>query len=215
MKISDFFAGTFLFRGIKEDTIEKLLSGAVKKRRFERGELIYSANSYENMLGFVLSGECEITSNNSRVPLNTLRSGESFGITAIFSAETEFPTNIYSRRTSEIFFIEKESLFHMMDECPEISKNIINFLVGRITFLNKKITTFSSENVESKLASYLLVKLNTLGECFELNLSHTAEEINAGRASLYRALTTLESEGVITRSGKKIVINNSKGLERK
>lgn len=215
MNLPEFFKDTFLFSGIESKTISSLVSGAVIEKHFERSELIYSREKYENMVGFVASGECEVTSPNSRVPLNTLKPPSSFGITAIFSSEHDFPTNIYAKRSCTLLFIEKSELLKMMELCPRISKNIISFLVGRIQFLNSKIATFSSENVECKLSSYLLGKYRTLGEEFEINLSHAAEEINAGRASLYRALAALECNGTITRSGKKIVINNPMGLERK
>lgn len=215
MKFESFFKDTFLFSGMNEEKIASLLENRVVKRTFSRGELIYSPVHHENMLGFVFSGECEVTSQNSRVPLNTLTPPESFGIIAIFSESADFPTNIYAKRTSDILFIKKEDLFLMMDKCPEISKNIINFLIGRIGFLNKKIKTFSSENVESKLASYLLAKYHTFGKSFDINLSYTAEEINAGRASLYRALSQLEGEKTITRNGRTITVNNPMDLERK
>ena len=215
MNLSEFFKDTFLFSGIEIETITELISGSVIEKHFKRGELIYSCECYENMVGFVESGECEVNSQNSRVPLNTLKPPASFGITSVFTTRSDFPTNIYAKHNSTVLFIDKNDLFKMMQLCPKISKNIISFLVERIEFLNTKISTFSSENVESKLSHYLLCKYRIFGEEFEINLSHAAEEINAGRASLYRALSSLECDGLISRDGKKIVVNNPKGLERK
>ena len=214
MTKNEFFANTFLFKNIPSDKIGALTENRVSERRFERGELIYSCDSFEKMLGFVFEGECEVVSKNSRVPLNSLMPYSSFGITAIYSESEEFPTNVYAKRTSVVMFIRKDDLLQMSKECSEISDNVISFLVGRISFLNKKIATFSAENVENKLAAYLYEIHKRIGESFELNLKHTAEEINAGRASLYRALAALESDGIIKRNGKNIQILNSNGLER-
>lgn len=210
----EFFANTFLFRNIPCEKIEALIKDAVIERRFERGELIYACDSFEKMLGFVFEGECEVVSQNSRVPLNTLLPYSSFGITAIYSPENEFPTNVYAKRSSVVYFISRDSLMKMISESADISYNIIAFLIGRISFLNKKIATFSGENVECKLAAYLLNLYKRIGDSFDLNLKHTAEEINAGRASLYRALSSLETDGVIKRNGKNIIIIDPKGLER-
>lgn len=210
----EFFANTFLFRNIPCEKIEALIKDAVIERCFERGELIYACDSFEKMLGFVFEGECEVVSKNSRVPLNTLLPYSSFGITAIYSPENEFPTNVYAKRSSVVYFISRDSLMKMISESADISYNIIAFLIGRISFLNKKITTFSGENVECKLAAYLLNLYKRIGDSFDLNLKHTAEEINAGRASLYRALSSLETDGIIKRNGKNIIIIDPKGLER-
>lgn len=210
----EFFANTFLFRNIPCEKIEALIKDAVIERCFERGELIYACDSFEKMLGFVFEGECEVVSKNSRVPLNILLPYSSFGITAIYSPENEFPTNVYAKRSSVVYFISRDSLMKMISESADISYNIIAFLIGRISFLNKKIATFSGENVECKLAAYLLNLYKRIGDSFDLNLKHTAEEINAGRASLYRALSSLETDGVIKRNGKNIIIIDPKGLER-
>jgi CRP-like cAMP-binding protein len=215
MKISRFFADTFLFSGIDEATIDSLVSEKVTKKRFLKNELICSPESCDKKIGFVLSGECEICSDNSRVPLNRLGKYSVFGVTNLFSSEDDFPTNIYAAKECEVLFIEKDDFLEIIKSSPEASFNLIRFLVGRISFLNKKISSFSSENTETKLMKYLLTKYRQHGVSFELNLSRTAEEINSGRASLYRSLNALESEGVISRVGKSIRINNPKGLERK
>ena len=197
MTITKFFSNTFLFRGMGEEKIKELIADAPIEKKFERGELIFSCNSYDKMLGFVREGECEVLSQNSRVPLNTLSVYSSFGISAIFSQENDFSTNVYAKRRATVLFIEQEDLLRMIDTSPEISKNIIAFLSGRIAFLNKKITAFSQENVESKLTAYLMEKGRSLGDTFPLNVKHAAEEINAGRASLYRALERLQEGGII------------------
>ena len=214
MTKTEFFANTFLFKNIPSDKISALTENRVTERRFERGELIYSCDFFEKMLGFVLDGECEVVSKNSRVPLNSLLPYSSFGITAIYSECEEFPTNVYAKRASVVLFIKKDELLQMTKECSEISDNVISFLVERISFLNKKISTFSAENVENKLAAYLYDTSQRIGDSFELNLKRTADEINAGRASLYRALAALEADGIIKRDGKNIQIINLKGLER-
>ncbi len=213
MKIEEFFSNTFLFKNIPIEKIERLIKHTVLERRFERGELIYRADSYEKMLGFVREGECEVVSQNSRVPLNKLSVYSSFGIIALYSSE-RFPTNVYAKKPSTVCFIKKSELDGMMRQCPDISENVIAFLADRISFLNKKISTFSRDNVENKLAVFLYEKSKQLGCSFDLNLKHTAEEISAGRASLYRALDSLEGEKVIERNRKNITIIDREGLER-
>jgi hypothetical protein len=91
---------------------------------------------------------------------------------------------------------------------------LIEFLTEKIEFLNKKIATFSSDSVEEKLASYLLMKSEKLGCAFPFNCKVGAEFINAGRASLYRGISSLSDKKLIKLENKKIYILDLPGLER-
>ena len=90
-----------------------------------------------------------------------------------------------------------------------------NIQKNRIAFLNKKILTFSQSSVEKRLATYLINESQRRkADSFPFNHNKTAEEINAGRASVYRALASLEKEGLISGGDKIITIIDQKGLER-
>ena len=97
---------------------------------------------------------------------------------------------------------------------PTVSLNIINFLVGRISFLNDKIATFSGSTVEEKLASYILYRRKVMGENeFPFNKAKASAVINSGRASVYRALEKLTANELIKIDEQKIIILDPKGLE--
>lgn len=209
---------SFLFRDFHDteyDRASTYFSGEVKL--FERGQEIYSPNSYERKIGFVVSGECEVCRvkhDGGRVTLNAITRGGSFGISAVFSEE-DFPTVIYAKRRSSVVFLTQEELLHLIDDFPAVALNIIKFQNEKIAFLNKKIETFSAGSAEKKLACYFLSELKARGtDIFELNRKKTSEILGIGRASLYRALDALVTNGVITCDAKKIYINDRVGLER-
>ena len=80
-------------------------------------------------------------------------------------------------------------------------------MADRINFLNKKIGTFSGTRVEDRLFSYLLSKSErTKSPTFTLNCKTCSEAINAGRASVYRAIDALVSEGTILFQNKIITL---------
>lgn len=209
---------SFLFASLDEEKIELVLgmiSG--ETRSFSKGDVIYSPDSYERKIGFVISGECEVCRvkhDGGRVKLNTLLKGDSFGITAVFS-EDDFPTVVFARRASEVVFITKDELMLLINKIPEIALNIICFQNKKLAFLNKKIETFSASSVEERLAGYLLdeYKKRRTRE-LPLNRAKTADVLGVGRASLYRALDSLANSGTITLDSKLIFINDPKGLER-
>ena len=184
---------------------------------FEKGEIIYSPSSYQRKIGFVVSGECEVSRqkhDGGRVKLNTLTRGQSFGISTIFSKE-DFPTVIYATHRAEIVFITQEELINLIDAIPVVALNIIKFQSDRIAFLNKKIETFSAGSVEDKLACFILDEYEKCGERdLALNRMKTADKLGVGRASLYRALDSLAEVGLIKLETKKIFIIDPEGLER-
>ncbi len=83
---------------------------------------------------------------------------------------------------------------------------MLEFLAGRVCFLNKKITSFAGYSAAGRLEMYL-EENNIDGEVtLPMSLSAFAEFLGVGRASLYRTLDQMQEEGKITRSGRSISI---------
>ncbi|MBQ8303109.1 MAG: Crp/Fnr family transcriptional regulator [Clostridia bacterium] len=216
--MKDFLRGTFLFKETSDELVFNVLNCSPPiQREFKRGDLIYPFPTNEKMVGFVYSGRCEIRrarSDGGRVVLNILNKGDSFGILSIYSKE-DFPTQIFASKNSTILFFTEEQIYDFVNNYSQISTNLIVFLANRIEFLNKKIETFSGCRVENRLSAFLLCEYekNKSNE-FTFNCRKTSEEINAGRASVYRALSSLQSDGLINLIDKKIIILDPQGLER-
>ena len=218
MEITRILQGSFIFSGLTESETQEILNeNPPNVRCFKRGELIYSSANGEGSVGFVLSGRCEIRldrGDRGKTVLNILSEGDSFGILSVFSGD-EFPTHIYATKNSEILFFTAEQIRHFVNNYSQISANLIKFLANRISFLNKKIATFSGNRVEDRLAAFLLNESERRGSLeFPFICNKTAEEINAGRASVYRALASLEENGIISMSEKTIFIKDLQALER-
>lgn len=215
---SRFLKHTFLFEKMDEENIATLLSRVTtEERSYLRGELIFSPDDFEHKLGFVLDGECLVgrQSGGTFIPLNTLAKGQSFGILAVFSARDEFPTTIIAKGACTVLFFSSEAVHTLVEESPAVSMNVIEFLARKISFLNDKITSFSGGSVEEKLAGYILeLKRKHNALCFDFNKKKSAEALNCGRASLYRAIAALEEAGYISSDSKKIIIHDPDGLER-
>ena len=216
---TNYFSNVFLFAGLPFEKLNKAVSECeVEKRCFQRNDVIFSPQSYNKEIGFILSGECEILrrkSDGADVSLNILKTGDSFGILSVLTSEEEFPTVIVARHNTEVLFIKKSKLLRLIRHYPTVAMNVINFLSKKIAFLNNKIATFSSDSVEEKLSRYLLSQIdkNDATE-FPLNCKKCSEAISAGRASVYRGIDSLVKTGVISYENKKITILDLKGLER-
>jgi len=217
MVLKEFASSLFLFQGLNDTVISEISSSEnLEIRSFSRQETIYSPTEYERKLGFVISGRCEVRitkPDSSTVILNTLNEGDAFGVLTVFAECEEFPTEIFASKRSEVLFISRNTALSLVKKYPEIAMNVIEFLAGRIHYLNNEIATFSGTRVENRLASFLLRAYKDSGEEFDFNCKKTSEAINAGRASVYRALDSMAESGIISYCDKKIKILNPKGLK--
>ena len=217
MNISKMLAASFLFKGIDEAEIDGMIrSSAPIFCSYKRGETVFSSESGEKKVGFVLSGRCEIQipkEDCAKTVLNTLTYADSFGILSLYA--DDFPTNVIATKNSEILFFTPAQITDFVNNCSQISTNLINFLVNRIIFLNKKIATFSGNRVENRLANFILSECKRYGDTtIPFNRQKTSEKINAGRASVYRALNSMAESGLISIEDKEITILDQSGLER-
>ena len=213
-----FFQSTFLFAGIDSKSIDALISSAdVEQKSYLKGDVIYSPDDFGRKIGFVYKGECTVSrhSGGTAIPLNTAGKYESFGILTCFSERDEFPTAVTAKTSCTVLFIYAEKVRAIMEQNHLISFNVIKFLTKKIVFLNDKIAAFSGGSIEEKLAGYLLGLRKKHGALeFDFNKKKSAEALNCGRASLYRAIDSLVEGGYISLDNKKIIINDPEGLER-
>ena len=95
------------------------------------------------------------------------------------------------------------------------TENYIRYLSDRIAFLNSKIAGLSAGDSVHKLAQWLLEHASG-GAAPLPPMTRLANELNLGRASLYRAMDTLEVSGAIRREGKTVLLcspNQLRGMD--
>ena len=187
MQSNDFIKSCFLFKGVKEETLVQLLKDNPPKiAGYKRGDTVYSP-SEEKLVGFVVKGRCEIRRikpDGSKTVLNSLSENGSFGILSAFSDE-EFPTQIFALTNCEVLYFTGEQIRHFVNSNLQISTNLINFLVNRVSFLNKKIATFSGTRVEDRLSAFLLCESEKYSsDTFPFNCQKTAKSIDCIDANI-------------------------------
>lgn len=214
-----FLSELFLFKELSQNEIHRIITNNdIEVCEFDSNEKIYTPNDFKTKVGFLISGECSVEKlkpDGSSFPLNKLIKGDSFGILAVFSENKQFPTMVKVLKPAKVMFFSRETIISLIKEYPEVALAIISFMSNRIEFLNKKVATFSADSVEEKFAFYILnesKRTNSLS--FSLNLTKTAKALNAGRASVYRAIDALQKLGIITLENKKIYISDLQSLER-
>jgi len=162
-------------------------------------------------LGLVVDGEVSVCRDDSQrnVTLNVLHPGDCFGASALFSDGTSpshSVTRIEAAKEAVVAFISETRLRRLLTSNPSLCISYITFLTGRIRFLNSKLYTFSGGTTVEKVAKLLLSQHRETGCCSADNCAELARRLNIGRASLYRALDSLEKQGIIHREGQRIEI---------
>ena len=202
---------SFLFKD-SEESLERIINDeALEWVSFEKGETIYTYDSFKKSLGIILKGKVSVRKNRSEnVLLNTLGAGEAFGGAVLFTEGESFIACLRAEEKSAMLFISEEKMKEYMELYPAVNMNYVRYLAESLVFLNKRLDIFAAGSAEDRVRKCLgnnAVK-DEEGRCMAevRSFSKMAEYLAIGRASLYRILEELESKGIIKRDGKIIYI---------
>lgn len=203
-----------IFSGMSEQTARTLLS--IPPMTFAAGERIAGGETFSPCLGVILSGKASIYGRNSgrKVLLNRLSRGDVFGAASVFFEEHESVSTVVAGTKCRVLFIERDCLETIIKSDFSVASAYIEFLSGKIYFLNKKIIAFTAGSAEAALSCYLLERAD-MSDTVAVNMTRLASALNIGRTTLYRAADALVREGLIACDGKEIRILNRNNLEKR
>ncbi len=205
-KIVEILGSTFLFDGVSSDEIiEIVLEFSCEEKSYQKGDVIFSPEKFERVLGVVLSGRIAVT--KGRLSVSELSRGSLFGAAALFNNEPEYASTLTAKTAATVLYFSQESILTLINRDERIRMNYIRYLSARIRFLSEKVDTLGEISSEKKLARFLLKNADASGHVNGCNFSEMAGRLGIGRASLYRELAKLEEAGVIKkdRSGVEIL----------
>ena len=213
-------ADCVVFSGCEESVIRGFLeTSGVKGLSLTGGEAI-PQEVRAGHWGVVLTGSLRIYTGSAgeTMLLNVVSAGQPFDIASLAGCGSG-PVNSEIRAAGKcrVALIGAIDPAKLMKEYPEAAAGCMKYLCGRIGFLNRRIHTLSRSTAERKLADYLLGEFEAEGSRAVVRIrscSELAVRVNLSRASLYRALGTLESAGVIVRSGRHIELTDIPALQR-
>lgn len=207
-----------LFKGLGTEELIKLTNEYMSVRICEKNEIIISETNYTRALGIIIKGSASVIkhSGQSEILMSILKKGDIFGMATLFHEEENYLTEIRAKEKVTMAVFSKEDVRKMLSFYPQVNENYITILSEKIHFLNNKISTYTrAENIR-KVAFFIIQ--NKDDKKMEVTLPYSitkfADALGVGRASVYRAFETLESENVISRDGKKITILDFSALEK-
>lgn len=206
-----------LFAGIEEERLKSIAENFMTVSQCEKNEIIFSESSYTRSLVIILKGRASVIKNSgkSKILMSVLTKGDVFGMATLFYEKESYLTEITALEKTTMAVFSKENVKKLFEQYPAVSENYITILSEKIHFLNRKISTYTKPETIQKVAAFILQNADDEKTAATLPYSITdvAVALNVGRASVYRAFESLENDGIISRNGKKIIINSPDTLD--
>ena len=178
-------------------------------QHFEVGQVLYNPHNFQRCLAILLAGQVCVT--NDSLVISVLEPGTLFGAAALYSHTLDYATTITARSSGKAFCLAQAAVDHLLATEPLVRQNYLCYLSDRIRFLSDRLKSVTQSGSEGKLARYLLT--NGRGGMIRLSATELAKQLGISRASLYRAFETLETAGLIQRSGKTTYVLDLAALE--
>lgn len=211
--MAEVLGATFLFSGVSSEEITGIIREfSCEEKSYLKGEVIFSPERFERVLGVVLSGRIAVT--KGRLSVSELSRGSLFGAAALFNNEPEYASTLTAKTATTVLFFSQESVLTLINRDERIRMNYIRYLSARIRFLSEKVDTLGEISSERKLGRFLLKNADDNGRVNGCNFSEIAGRLGIGRASLYRELTKLEEVGVIRKDRSGVEILDSEKLSQ-
>lgn len=208
----------FLFQGLEEEELLSLLRmPGIRLVRFAAGELLLPQEGYAPLLGLLLRGGAVVekrgvpgaesgadSSPAGMLRVSQLGPGDLYGMASLFLGDVErpFPTRISAIKSASALLIPEDCFRRMLQESFRLTENYIRHLTERIHFLNARIDGLILPTVPQRLLLYL--QQNAINGEVRHSLTQLAQALRISRATLYRALDSLEQDGRIRREGRRI-----------
>ena len=184
--------------------------GGYSTAQFAPGEAITHGDGVRWM-ALVLRGGAKVYSADAgrQVLLRPIGTGDLVGVAQLFSATSPAMSRMIADRETEMLVLEAPAVRRLLDASSRFRDNCLAFLADRVAFLNRKIATVTAGSAERRLA----LSLDSMaGEREEFTLATSlqtlADALDISRASLYRALETLEQDGFLMHTGKRFRLHN-------
>lgn len=216
MKTADeLIRGFPLFKGWRDEEYNLLL---VKSffRKYDKGIDLFMEGEKAHGLFLIRSGVVKIykVGENGREQIIHLSyPGDSVAELPLFD-DGPYPSSAAALEDTELLYIPCQSLMEIMDSRPELYKQIVRVLAGRMRKLVELVEDLSLRQVKQRLARLILKESNGKNTFI---LTFTNDEIAARLGSvrdvISRTFSALQNDDLITLSGRHITILNRARLE--
>lgn len=203
------------FAGLNTTELESIGKLIVEKTA-GRGEMLILEGEIPSALRFVASGALKTfktSADGKEQILNIVRPGESFSEVPIFDGAPS-PVSVQTLGSVVIYEIRKNDVEAILKRYPQIARNVINILAGRVRHLVSLVEDLSFRHVIGRVAKILLENAGDgTGAGGRLTQQDMAAMAGTAREVVGRSLKALEDSGVIRLDRHRIIIRDKEALK--
>jgi CRP/FNR family transcriptional regulator, cyclic AMP receptor protein len=204
-----------LLSDVPDEDVRMLLSVA-RRRRFQRGEVVFHRDDPGDSLHLIVSGRFAVrvmTPLGDMVWIAVRGPGEHFGEMALVEGEARRSATVSALEVSGTFAVRKPEFDRLRERYPGIDRVLIAFLAGEIRMLDERLLEALYLPAERRL----LRRLRELSEVYgqpdgsalvPLTQEELAEFAGTARATVNRVLREEQTRGTLElRRGKTRILN--------
>jgi CRP/FNR family transcriptional regulator, dissimilatory nitrate respiration regulator len=207
------------FAGLTTEEIENILQNVhYQVIKHKKGDILHLAGEPVDVFMIVLQGcvRGEMVDTNGKIfIMEDICAPRAVSPGFIYGNFNRFPVNVVASENSVVIKIAKFDLDKILILEPRIMFNFLAILSNKTQHLALKIKSIFLQNIEGKIASYLLdLAHENESNSFVLTKSQTwlAERFNVARPSIARVFADMKAKGYIEMDDHLIVILNPKAL---
>ena len=182
----------------------EVISGAVIKRRFKRGEALVEQGQKSNALFILLTGRARVMISDSRgreVILATLAQGDYLGEMSIIDNEPHSAT-VRAEVATDVLMLGRAEFARCLTENASMSLVVMRGLVKRLRHADRKIESLALLDVYGRVAHALLdfAVADAQGQLLvkdKISRQDLAKMVGASREMVSRVMKDLEERGFI------------------
>ncbi|MCI7767057.1 MAG: Crp/Fnr family transcriptional regulator [Oscillospiraceae bacterium] len=208
MEYSEIILSSRLFKGVSEDELSSMLAclGA-KRKKYCKGERIYSSGDVISAIGLVLCGRIHIESADHWGSVSLIAEcapSDIFGEVCGVMGEMPIDFDVSAAADCDILFLSAgKILCSCSSACPfhmRVTENLAAALGEKTLALAAKVLHLSKRTIREKLLSYLSEQSKKSGSSeFDIpfNRQQLADYLCSERSALSAELGRLKNDGII------------------
>lgn len=211
-----------LLTDVPDEDVRALLSVA-RRRRFQRGEVVFHRDDPGDSLHLIVSGRFAVrvmTPLGDMVWLAVRGPGENFGEMTLVEPDTRRSATVSALEDAETFAVRKPEFDLLRQRYPSIDRVLIAFLAGEVRMLDERLLEALYLPADRRLLRRLLELSRVYGgpdgeSVIPLTQEELAEFAGAARATVNRVLREEQARGTLELQRGKTRILDADELARR
>ncbi len=212
-----------VFRGVRPQDLKKIEVMA-QERAFEKGDSLFLEGDAPDNVWFILDGEVKVfkeyASGKSAI-IGIYGKGEAVALVAVIDGKS-YPASCQAVMKGSAAVLRRQDALNVITTNPVIALEVMKDLSGKLRAVTSQLGSMSVQSVIRRLSTFLLGLAAQVGvkdargihvDLF-LTRKELAECIGTSFEVAVRCLGKLKEEGVLEVEGKRLVIFDTKKLEK-